>query len=153
MLYWHPNFTFMTCLSCSPPNLKLKLSDKTQPQPSTLTKFRHKSAQSKVRVTVHPWTGHEGPEREQTHGSTLSLTSSLDGVGCQRHAQVALIPGKRSDSHYIGEWVSLRTGLDGCGKSRPPARFDPRTVQPLASRCTDWAIAAKPPQQGNFKNI
>jgi hypothetical protein len=32
--------------------------------------------------------------------------------------------------------------LDGCGKSRFPLAFDPRTVQPVASRYTDWAIAA-----------
>ena len=30
----------------------------------------------------------------------------------------------------------------GGGKSRPPPGFDPRTVQPVAVRCTDWAIAA-----------
>ena len=29
-----------------------------------------------------------------------------------------------------------RTGLDGCGKSQPPPGFDPRTVQPVASRHT-----------------
>ena len=33
-------------------------------------------------------------------------------------------------------------GLDGCGKSRPPPGFDPRTVQSVASRYTDWAIPA-----------
>ena len=33
----------------------------------------------------------------------------------------------------MGPW----TGLDGCGKSRPPTEFDPRTVQP--SRYTDYA--------------
>ena len=31
-----------------------------------------------------------------------------------------------------------RAGLDRCGKSRPPLGFDPRTVQPVASRCTDY---------------
>ena len=31
-----------------------------------------------------------------------------------------------------------RTGLDGCGKSRPPQPgFDPRTVEPVASRYSD----------------
>jgi hypothetical protein len=30
-----------------------------------------------------------------------------------------------------------RAGLDVCGKSRPPPGFDPRTVQPVASRYTD----------------
>jgi hypothetical protein len=33
--------------------------------------------------------------------------------------------------------VSPRAGFDGCGKSRPPPVFDPRTVQPVASRYTD----------------
>ena len=28
---------------------------------------------------VHPWTGHEGPEREQRYSSTVSVTSALDG--------------------------------------------------------------------------
>jgi hypothetical protein len=32
-----------------------------------------------------------------------------------------------------------RTGLDRCGKSRPPQGFDPRTVQPVVSRYTDRA--------------
>jgi hypothetical protein len=53
---------------------------------------------------------------------TLSLTSALDGVGGQRHAPTALTP---------------REGLEGCGKSRPPPGFGPRTVQPVASRYTD----------------
>ena len=43
---------------------------------------------------VHPITGHEGPEGEQTYSSTLSLNSALDGVGGQRHAPAALPPGK-----------------------------------------------------------
>ena len=33
-----------------------------------------------------------------------------------------------------------RAGVDRCGKSRPPPGFDPRTVQPVASRYTDDAI-------------
>ena len=31
-----------------------------------------------------------------------------------------------------------RTGLDRCRKSRPPPGFDPRTVQPVAIRYTDY---------------
>ena len=31
-----------------------------------------------------------------------------------------------------------RAGLDRCGKSRLPPGFDPRTVQPVASRYTDY---------------
>jgi hypothetical protein len=29
--------------------------------------------------------------------------------------------------------VGPRAGLDGCGKSRPPPGFDPRTLQPVAT--------------------
>jgi hypothetical protein len=46
-------------------------------------------------------------------------------------------PRERQGTHCIGGWVDLRAGLDWCGKSRPPPRFDPRTVQHVASRYTD----------------
>ena len=51
----------------------------------------------------------------------------MDG---QRHAPAALSPGK-TQSPY--EWVGTSAGLHGCGKSRPPTRFDRRTVQLVAS--------------------
>jgi len=35
--------------------------------------------------------------------------------------------------------VGPRAGLDRRGKSRPPPGFDPQTVQPVASRYTDYA--------------
>jgi len=38
------------------------------------------------------------------------------GVGGQRHAPVALPPGKRPGTHCIGGWVGPRAGLDGFGK-------------------------------------
>jgi hypothetical protein len=40
------------------------------------------------------------------------------GVGGQRQALAALLPGKRPDTHYIGGWVGHTTGLDGRGISR-----------------------------------
>ena len=61
----------------------------------------------------------EDPEGELRYSSTLSLTSALDGVGDQRHAPVALPPGKRAGTHCIGGWVGPRVGLDGNGKSFP----------------------------------
>ena len=63
------------------------------------------------------------------------------GVGGQRHAPAALPAGKTRYPLYrrLG-------GLQGrCGRVRkisPAPGFDPRTVQPIASRYTDWAIAA-----------
>ena len=47
-----------------------------------------------LQQNVHPRTSHECPEGEYRYGSTLSLTSALDGVGGQRHAPAALPPYK-----------------------------------------------------------
>jgi hypothetical protein len=65
------------------------------------------------------------------------------GVGGQRHAPADLRLGKRAGTHCIGGWVGPRAGLDRCGKSRRPPGFDPRTVQPAASRYTDYDIPAQ----------
>jgi len=43
-------------------------------------------------------------------------------------------PGPVCGTHCTGGWMGPRAGLDRCGKSRLPPGFDPRTVQPLASR-------------------
>jgi hypothetical protein len=64
------------------------------------------------------------------------------GVGGQSHAQAAPYPRERTGTHCVGGWVDPRTCLDGCEKSRPLPGFDPRTVQPVASRYTDRAIPA-----------
>jgi len=63
------------------------------------------------------------------------------GVGSQRHAPADLPTGKPG-THCIRGWVGPRADLDGCGKSRPQPGFDRRTVQPIASHYTDWAIPA-----------
>ena len=48
-----------------------------------------------------------------------------------------LYPWERPGAYCTGGWVGPRAGLDGCGKSYLPPGFDPRTVQPVASRYTD----------------
>jgi len=94
------------------------------------------SVEDKGKGKVHPRTGHEGPEGEERYSSNLSLTSALDGVGGQRHAPAALPPGKTRYPLYrrlVGP-----PGWSGrMRKISPPPRFDPRTVQPAASRYTD----------------
>jgi hypothetical protein len=40
--------------------------------------------------TVHPITGHEGPEGEDRYSCTLSLTSTTDGEDGHHHAPAAL---------------------------------------------------------------
>ena len=57
-----------------------------------------------------------------------------DGWSAPRNGRFT--PGKDPVPHCTGGWVGSRAG---CGKSRPPPGFDPRTIQPVASRYTDWA--------------
>jgi hypothetical protein len=62
-------------------------------------------------------------------------------VGCQRHAPAALPPGM---TRYL-LYSSLGGPQGRSGRVRkisPTPGFDPRTVQPVASRHTDWAIPA-----------
>ena len=80
----------------------------------------------------HPITCPEGPEREWRYSCTLSLPSALYGVDGQRHAPVAVTPGKSRYPLY--RRLGGHQGRSGeCG-------FDPRIVQPIASRYSDWAI-------------
>jgi hypothetical protein len=63
------------------------------------------------------------------------------GVGGQSHAPAALPPGNTRYPLYrrLGE-PQGRSGQ--VWKISPPPGFDPRTVQPVTSRYTDWAILA-----------
>ena len=63
------------------------------------------------------------------------------GVGGQHHAPAALSPGKTRYPLYR----RLRGTQGRSGRVRkisPPSGFDPRTVQLVASRYTDYAIPA-----------
>ena len=63
------------------------------------------------------------------------------GVEGQHHAPAALPPGKNQYPLY--RRFGGPQGRSGrVRKISPSAEFDPRTVQPVASRYTDWAIPA-----------
>jgi hypothetical protein len=64
------------------------------------------------------------------------------GVGVVNATPRPLYPRERPGAHCIGGSVGLRAGLDGCRNSCPSPGFDPRIVQPVASRYTDYAISA-----------
>ena len=70
------------------------------------------------------------------NSSTLSLSSSLDGLHCQRHAPAALPPGETRYPFYrrLG-WPQFRSGR--VREILPPPGFDPRTVHHVASHYTD----------------
>jgi hypothetical protein len=79
---------------------------------------------------VYPRKGHEGRDAEFRYSPTLSLTSSVEGVGDQRQASVVLTPEERHFSHCAGGWVGRWGGVHGCRKSLPhrvsiPGPFSP----------------------------
>jgi hypothetical protein len=73
------------------------------------------------------------------------------GVGGQRHAPADLPPGMTRYPLY--RRLDGPQGRSGwVPKIAPPSEFDPRTVQPVASRYTDWAIAAHNLRCVTFQN-
>ena len=122
--------------------LHLKLSDLIWYFYIQRNKYEAKyTYKGKGKVIFHPITGHECPELKRRRSSTLSLTSSIDGVGVNATAR-PLYTRERLGTLCLRGWVGPRAGLDRCGISSPPPGLDPRTVQPVASRYTDWDIPA-----------
>jgi hypothetical protein len=82
----------------------------------------------------------ESTEEEYMYSSTLSLTSALDG-GAERHAPAGLPPRLTRYPSYrrLGE-PQVRSGR--VRKILPPPGFEPRTVQPVASCCSNYPILA-----------
>jgi len=63
------------------------------------------------------------------------------GVGGKRHAPAAFTPGK--DPVPIVQEAGWAPGLVSTGAEiLAPPGFDPQTVQPVASRYTDYSILA-----------
>jgi hypothetical protein len=89
-----------------------------------------------------PRTGHQGPQWEHRYNSTLSLTL----VGDQRHVSADLSFGVSRYPQYEYKRLlasyKMGNGSRRVRKVSPPPVFDPRTVQPVASRCTDHANSA-----------
>ena len=70
------------------------------------------------------------------YSSTLPLTSALYEVGGQCRVPAALPPGKTRYPLY--RRLGGPRGRSGqVRKISPPPEFDPRTVQPVASRYAD----------------
>jgi rRNA maturation protein Nop10 len=69
------------------------------------------------------------------YSCTLLLTSALDGGEWSTPCPGRFTPRERPGTHSTGGWAGLWTGAE---KLLPhPPGFDPRTVQPVASRYTD----------------
>jgi hypothetical protein len=71
------------------------------------------------------------------YSSTLSSTSALNGVDCQRQDPADLPPGK--NLYPLCRRLGGLQGRSGrVWKISPPQGFDPGTVQPAASRYTGY---------------
>jgi len=98
----------------------------------------------KVKVKVHPRTGHEGPKGDYRYRCNLSLTSALDVGGWSTPRPGRLTPGNKT-GYPVYRRLGGPHGRSGrVRKISPPQGFDTRTVQPVASRYTNWAIPVHP---------
>jgi hypothetical protein len=85
-------------------------------------------------------TCHEGPEGEYRYSSTLSLTSALDGSGWTTPHPGRFTSEKETRDLFYS-WLGGPKDRSGrVGRISPPPGFNPRTVKPVASHYTDWAI-------------
>ena len=96
---------------------------------------------------IHPRTGHKGPDGEKRCSSTRSLTSAVDG-GRRSTPR----PRRFTSVNAPVPPVGPRFGLDWCGWSRPSPGLDPRTVQPVATRYTNWIIPAQNQSKDFIRN-
>ena len=72
-------------------------------------------------------------------------------MGGQRHTPAALPPGKTR--YPLCRRLGGPQGRSGrVRKISPPPAFDPQTVQPVASRCSDCAVPAHR-HKGQYQNI
>jgi hypothetical protein len=85
--------------------------------------------------------GHEGPEGEKRYSSTPSLTSALDGGRWSTPHPSRFTPGK-DPVPIVQEAGWAPEAVWSGAEISPPPVFDPRTVEPVASRYTVWAISA-----------
>jgi len=80
-------------------------------------------------------------KKAQKYSSTLYLTSGIGGGGWSTPRPGHFNPGK--DRYTLYRRLGGPQGRSGpMRKISPQPEFDPRTVQPVADRYTDWAIPA-----------
>jgi hypothetical protein len=102
---------------------------------------------------IHPRTGHEGPEGEQSYTSTLSLTSAIDRGGWSTPHPGRFIPMKETRYSLYRRFGGPQGRSGRVRKIKLPLGLDPRTFQPEVSRYTDCAIAASSSCKKGYPNI
>jgi hypothetical protein len=89
---------------------------------------------------ISPRTGHEGSEGEYRYSSILSLTSALVVGGWSTSWPGRFTSRKETQYTLYRRLCGPQCRYGRVQKIPPTQGFDSRTLQPLASRCTDWAI-------------
>jgi hypothetical protein len=95
----------------------------------------------KVKGNVHTRKGHEGPEGKYRYSSILSLTSALDGGRWSTPRPGWFTPDK-NPVPIVQEAECVPGPVWTGAKISPSPVFDPRTVQSVVSRYTDYAVPA-----------
>ena len=96
----------------------------------------------KVTGKVRPRTGHESPEEEYRCSSTLSSTSALDGVGWLAPRLGCFDPRKATRYPLFNKLGGSQGRCRRVRKVSALTVLNPRIVQPVVNRYTDWAIQA-----------
>ena len=78
--------------------------------------------------------------QKKSPGFTPTLTSALEGGAWSTPLPSCFTPGKDPVRAVQEAAWAPRPVWTGAESLTPPLVFDPRTVQPVASRYTDWAI-------------
>jgi hypothetical protein len=94
--------------------------------------------QQNVEIKIQHITGYKDPEEEWKYISTLSLTSALDGGGWLAPRPGRFTPETRYPLCKKLGGSQCRSGQKLRISTSPGV--DPRLVEPVASRYTDWAI-------------
>jgi hypothetical protein len=94
-------------------------------------------------IKVKPTLEEATKAQRGSRGITLLFSLPRRQIGWVVKATTRPIyPRERPGTNCIGGWVGPRAGLDNAENLVPPPELDPRTVQTVASRHTDWDIPA-----------
>jgi len=96
------------------------------------------SAKKGEKLNAYPRADHEGPEGEQRHSCTLSLTLTLDGGGWSMPRPGRFTPGKET-RYPLCRWLDgtprpFRTGKENIARTRIPSPDCPAHCESLYRR-------------------
>ena len=94
-----------------------------------------------VNGKVHPITGLQGPGGEYMYSSTRSLTSALGGGGWSA-PRPDLTSGRETRYPVYRKLGGPQGRSEQVRKISPPPGFDPRAVQPVENRYTNYVFPA-----------